>query len=199
MANRPAPGVVIGVAAGVGALALLGIATAGIVTAVVLTGSSTVQALWSRSFDATQTDAIRSILGTMRAEGVPDGIALAAIANAYAESDLGNHMVGDDGKAVGLWQLHEDGAGRGMSVADRMAYGISTRRIIEVLNSADGAAVRGAYERGATVPRLAALWSRDIERPARERFEMLARRSYAAQFWPGIAELSASRVTATAA
>ena len=58
----------------------------------------------------------------------------AAVANAYAESLLDPNAIGDNGHAVGLFQLNDASsaaAGYGMSVAERQDPYINTRRIIE--------------------------------------------------------------------
>lgn len=67
-----------------------------------------------------------------------------AVCNAYAESRLNPEAEGDSGKSVGLFQLHESGAGKGMSVEARKNSQLNTRRIIEVCQGPDGAALRAA-------------------------------------------------------
>lgn len=63
-------------------------------------------------------------------------LASAALANAYAESRLDPLAGGDvDARgvpqAIGLFQLHSGGAGKGMSIADRVDPIRATRRILE--------------------------------------------------------------------
>lgn len=53
----------------------------------------------------------------------------AAILNAAYESDLDPGAVGDEGRSVGLFQLHESGAGAGMSVALRKNPAANAMRI----------------------------------------------------------------------
>lgn len=73
-------------------------------------------------------------------------LAAAAIVNSYAESRFDPLAAGDVDvetnrpRAIGLWQLHEDGAGSGMSVAARKDPVVSTTRILQV---ARGAGVTG--------------------------------------------------------
>jgi hypothetical protein len=54
---------------------------------------------------------------------------VAAVVNAAYESNLDAAIEGDSGKAVGLFQLREDGAGIGMSKADRKDAFLNTARI----------------------------------------------------------------------
>lgn len=55
----------------------------------------------------------------------------AAVANAYAESRLDPAAIGDAGRSVGLFQLHDAGAGAGMSVEQRQDPDANTARIIQ--------------------------------------------------------------------
>lgn len=90
----------------------------------------------------------------------------AAVANAYAESRLDPAAVGDNGHAIGLFQLNDaspSAAGYGMTVEERKDPVVNTRRIIEVVQSPDGAAIRAA--RGtATHAELASLFAQWAER-----------------------------------
>ena len=56
---------------------------------------------------------------------------IAAVVNAAYESNLDAAIEGDSGKAVGLFQLREDGAGIGMSKADRKDAFLNTARIAQ--------------------------------------------------------------------
>lgn len=56
---------------------------------------------------------------------------LAAVVNAAYESTLNASLEGDKGRAVGLFQLRDDGAGLGMSKADRKDPFLNTARIAQ--------------------------------------------------------------------
>ena len=105
------------------------------------------------------------IYDMFRKAGYPAGIALAAIANARHESDISNEAVGDSGSSVGLFQLHKNGAGKGMSTADRMDPYKNTARIIKEADMY-GSKMMTAYNSGASVADLSVIFGRDIERPA---------------------------------
>ena len=93
-------------------------------------------------------------------------ITAAAIANAYRESGLRNENVGDGGASIGLFQLHERGAGEGLSVEYRRDPYNNTRTIIErEVLAKRGRTLIARANAGASVAELAAIFSRDIERP----------------------------------
>jgi uncharacterized protein (DUF2267 family) len=115
--------------------------------------------------------------------GLPLPIAQAAITNAKAESNFNPSAVGDGGKSVGLFQLHENGAGHGMSTEERKDPRKNTRRIIEIVkqvwnnkgkhNYTSGEragqtieSLSEAVGRGASIGELAGLFSYHVERPA---------------------------------
>ncbi len=65
----------------------------------------------------------------LRDVGWEDPLITGALANAWHESGWNPSAVGDSGKAVGFWQLHEDGLGNGMG-AGRLNARKATARII---------------------------------------------------------------------
>lgn len=54
------------------------------------------------------------------------------VAGALAESGGDPQAVGDDGHAVGLWQLHDQGLGAGLTVSERMDPDLSARIMVPV-------------------------------------------------------------------
>lgn len=138
--------------------------------------------------DAPRTaDENRAIIRALfLAAGLPLAVAKAAEVNAQWESaGWNNRAVGDGGKSVGLFQLHENGAGRGMSVAERMDPARNTLRIIDEVRSSHGVLLLEAARAGLRLPELAAIFSRDIERPADRAGEMKRRAELAKQLYPG--------------
>jgi hypothetical protein len=65
----------------------------------------------------------------LKAAGWEDELVTGALANAWHESHWNPHARGPGGKAVGFWQLHEDGLGHGMGIK-RMNPQKATARII---------------------------------------------------------------------
>lgn len=129
------------------------------------------------------------ILEQLADEGIPTGIALAALVNALAESQLDPLALSgvqnwvrprpdprryDPTKiAVGLFQLHGSpvAAGKGLSIRDRFDPRVQTRRIADVLHrrflvpNTDPTRLWKAQEEGADIRTLSRLFSLDIERP----------------------------------
>lgn len=83
-----------------------------------------------------------------------------AVVNAYAESKLDPRATGDGGASLGLFQLHEAGAGAGIPDAERLDPAGNTRGIIAEIGR------RGLPAPGATNADLTAWFARDIERCA---------------------------------
>ena len=98
--------------------------------------------------------------------GLPDTATAAALVNAYAESELNHLAEGDSGHSIGLFQLSDWGAGHGMTVQERKDPYINVQTILkrEVL-AGMGRNFRRRASEGARVAELAAIFSRDIERP----------------------------------
>lgn len=120
--------------------------------------------LGTRTLTAAQQAMVTVITQEFAATGL-GWLAVGAVANAYRESALNPAASGDNGESIGLFQLYSNGAGKGMSVADRADPRLNTRRILEILGGPDGAPVRAA--RGtATHAELASLFAHHIERCA---------------------------------
>lgn len=111
---------------------------------------------WSRS------DIVEYVENMTVVAGYSERLAHALVVNAWHESRLDPSAVGDGGKSVGLWQLHEDGGGAGMTVAERMDVPTSLDRILELVD--DEPAIRTADEAGAGVDELAGLFAALVER-----------------------------------
>lgn len=140
--------------------------------------------------------------------GLPLGVALAAIVNADHESGLNHMAIGDKGKSVGLFQLHENGGGKGMSVADRQNPQLNARRIISEYVAArsrtsgrdlskGGASIPapsldGALSNGATVAQMAGLFGFHVERPWYLEQALTERAARADKLLPAVARLPAN-------
>jgi hypothetical protein len=125
-------------------------------------------------------EAARIIVREFLAAGYPIQLALAAVVNANVESRLARGAIGDSGKSVGLFQLHESGGGYGMTVEQRKDPVANTRRIIEQTQAAwtktsgkdlatnttlTAESLKSAVERKASVATLAGLFGFHVERP----------------------------------
>lgn len=93
-------------------------------------------------------------------------IIAAAIVNAYRESSLRAEVAGDNGASVGLFQLHERGAGKGLSVEYRQDPRNNTKTIIErEVLAESGQTLIARANAGASVAELSAIFAAKIERP----------------------------------
>jgi hypothetical protein len=136
---------------------------------------------------ADKREMVRIIEREFLAAGLPLALAAAAVVNAYAESSLNPRAVGDSGASVGLFQLHERGAGAGMTVAERMDPTLNTRRILQTLLGPQGVPVIAAVQAGERgVAALAALFSTHVERPLHKAAEEARRVALAARLFPGV-------------
>lgn len=129
----------------------------------------------------------RVIEEVFRAYKLHPGVIAAALANSWAESGWSNDPPdGDGGHSVGLFQLNDfGGAGAGLTVAYRRDPRNNAKVIIErEVVTKRGKKLREAAAAGAGVGELAAIFSRDIERPADKEGAMAARRKLATAMWP---------------
>jgi hypothetical protein len=127
-------------------------------------GTRTMDSSWPGSPVIDQIASARIIEREGKAAGLPPELTAAMIVNARAESNLDPKAKGDrmdsqgrwpanEGfdastarwRSLGLFQLYENGAGKGMSAADRMDATKNTRRIIKEMWARKGKSpVRGA-------------------------------------------------------
>lgn len=136
-----------------------------------------------------QKEMVRIIFEEFRAAGFHRGVAVAAVANAWAESGLNPNAVGDSGKSVGLFQLHEAGVGSGMSVEARrdprtnartMAnWGLREPRFMSVAQDPD-----------ATLRDITYAFTVYLERPVNSHEHGLSRAAWAERNYPEAAKVS---------
>jgi hypothetical protein len=137
------------------------------------------------------------ILREFEAARWPAGMALAAIVNAVAESNLNEFAAGDGGHSVGLFQINDLG-GKVIYPFDRTDPRANTRHILQELankwnktgkigryNATESMAQ--AFSRGGTVPKMAALFAAIVERPADIPGEMAKREALARTLFPEVA------------
>ena len=160
-------------------------------------GLSSVQSIAQRVKNA------NLIVAEFMRRGYPLGIALAAVVNARHESDLSNYAAGDSGRSIGLFQLYDSGAGKGMTIEERQDPYNNTKRIIEETDIygkrsySDGRTnLMTAYANGASIAELAVIFGRDIERPANKG---VGRDKTARSLFPMIADLPAKHLAKGAA
>ena len=120
------------------------------------------------SLSSKQLEMMRLIERVLRDQGFTDAGIAAAFANAWQESKFDPDASGDNGHAIGLFQLHDSGVGEGMSVAARKDPVINTLKIADsALSSKFGQLMRTQQEENNHDPQvLASAFSAFVERPA---------------------------------
>lgn len=119
-----------------------------------------------------QLEMMEVIENVLQAEGFTQPAIVAAFANALEESALDPNASGDNGHSIGLFQLHDSGVGKGMSVAERRDPIINTRKIAESAKESRFM----QYMRETNDPQiLAAAFSKYVERPRDQAGNMASR------------------------
>ena len=132
---------------------------------------------------------VQTIIDVFTENGIPPAITLAAIVNAYAESGWNANAVGDGGHSIGLFQLNDWGAGKGIDKELRKDPRVNAQTIIDVeLGKTHwaGKHVWEAFESGATVPQLAYQFCYWIERPKDKVGEATKRKHRAEQMFQAV-------------
>jgi len=167
-----------------------------------------VAALQGARLSASQLGNAKLIVRQFMLAGYPAGIALAAVVNAKAESNLDARAVAGEpkgGYSVGLFQLYDRGAGKGMAVSPgkpppshdpRFDPRRNTARIIQEVRSPYGKQLLAAYQQGASVAQLAGIFARDIERPANAAVRAKEREDLTRRMFGSLADMPANRLGA---
>jgi len=109
-----------------------------------------------------QLEMMRVIEQVLQSEGFKQAGIAAAFANAWQESRFDPKAEGDSGHSIGLFQLHDEGVGKGMSVEERQDPIINTRAIASAAKNSSFM----QYMRETDDPQiLAAAFSKYVERP----------------------------------
>lgn len=102
------------------------------------------------------------IIARAMAEGWSEKFGQALVVNAWHESRLDPDAIGDNGASVGLFQLHENGLGRGLTTAQRQDPDVNVGRVLS--EALDTKQLVDADAAGASVPELAGLVATYIEK-----------------------------------
>lgn len=153
-------------------------------------GAISPQWLAKKKPSQTQLQNAQIIEDEFRGAGQPDSVIAAALVNSWAESGWSNGPPdGDGGHSIGLFQLNDaGGAGIGLTVEYRRDPRNNTKVILErEVLTRRGNQLRQRAAEGAGVGELAAIFSRDIERPKDKEGNMAARRKLAEAMFPQMA------------
>jgi len=154
--------------------------------------SSKMNTTWKSSTIPRTTGAERVSNATISANewlesGYPMAVVLAALVNADYESRMSNRATGDNGNAIGLYQLSKTGAGKGMSESDMRNPSLNTRALMKDFKFS-GEPVMSAYRAGSSVAQLSGLFGKYVERTANKNVIEL-RGAYARSLFPSIANI----------
>jgi hypothetical protein len=130
---------------------------------------------------------------------IPGKILAAAIVNAMYESNLDPNIVAASEPSVGLWQLNANGAGAGMTVAERQDIKTSTERILQEMKrrASDSSIFRqlvmrdiasasaGTPAAAPTVAEYTSFWTVEVERPKEPQIAAKVRAKTAAALFSG--------------
>ena len=124
-----------------------------------------------------------------RNAGFHRGVALAAVANAWAESGFNPNAVGDSGASIGLFQLHEAGVGSGMSAEARRDPRTNARTMAN-WGRREARFMEVAEDPNATLRDLTYAFTVYLERPKNSHEHGLSRAAWAERNYPEVATVS---------
>src|SRR5713226_8296795 len=105
---------------------------------------------------------VAELYDVVRRNSATAGADRVAVAAALAESGGDPEATGDNGHSVGLWQMHDQGMGAGMSVAARRDPDQAAAVMVPLFNANYATALAKGYV-GEQAARYACIWT---EKPA---------------------------------
>ncbi len=113
---------------------------------------------------------------------IPKNITAAAIVNAVAESKLNPFAIGDNGKAVGVFQLHSSGLGHKISNDLKKDININSNVIaVQIIKNNK---LLKTEQNGANISELTKIITKDIMRPSDVAEQMMIRSYLAKEMFP---------------
>jgi len=141
------------------------------------------------SLSSSQQAMVDIIFEEFRNAGFHRGVALAAVANAWAESGLNPNAVGDSGASIGLFQLHEAGVGSGMSAEARRDPRTNARTMAN-WGRREARFMEVAENPSATLRDITYAFTVYLERPVNSHEHGLSRAAWAERNYPEVATVS---------
>ena len=113
---------------------------------------------------------------------IAPNVIAAAIVNSLAESKLKENAIGDGGKSYGIFQLHINGLGHNLSIAERQNIRISSNVIgVQIIRSDS---LYKSDKAGESIPKLSSIISEEIMRPKNTELEKETRKKLAMTIFP---------------
>lgn len=136
----------------------------------------------ARGLTAEQYDVSETIEDELHQLDIPENLIAAAIVNAVAESQLNPNATGDNGKAIGAFQLHKNGLGKKLSIDDRKNIYTNTNVVgIQILKNDR---LFTLNENGVGIPELSAIFAEEIMKPSNIEERKQERRKLANKIFP---------------
>jgi hypothetical protein len=137
---------------------------------------------YATNFNEQQKETAKTIETSLKMMEIPDNIIDAAIVNGIAESELNANAVGDNGKAYGIFQLHNSGLGSKMSPHYRKNIHINSSVVgIQILKNEN---LIKQDQKGACIGKLTQIITKDIMRPDDVSYQMQLRNKLAQVTFP---------------
>ena len=137
---------------------------------------------YATNFNEQQKETAKTIETSLKMMEIPDNIIAAAIVNGIAESELNANAVGDNGKAYGIFQLHNSGLGSKMSPHYRKNIHINSSVVgIQILKNEN---LIKQDQKGACIGKLTQIITKDIMRPDDVSYQMQLRNKLAQVTFP---------------
>jgi hypothetical protein len=113
---------------------------------------------------------------------IPKNITAAAIVNAVAESKLNPLAIGDNGKAIGVFQLHSNGLGHKISNSLKKDVNINSNVVaVQIIKNSK---LLKTEQNGADISELTKIITKDIMRPSDVEEQMIIRSYLAKEMFP---------------
>jgi len=137
---------------------------------------------YATNINEQQKETAKTIETSLKMMEIPDNIIAAAIVNGIAESELNANAVGDNGKAYGIFQLHNSGLGSKISPHFRKNIHINSSVIgIQILKNEN---LIKQDQKGACIGKLTQIITKDIMRPDDVGHQMQLRNKLAQVIFP---------------
>jgi len=137
---------------------------------------------YAANINEQQKETAKTIENSLKMMEIPENIIAAAIVNGIAESKLNANAVGDNGKAYGIFQLHNSGLGNKISPHFRKNIHINSSVVgIQILKNEK---LINEDQNGACIATLTKIITKEIMRPDDVKLQMQLRSKLAQVVFP---------------
>ena len=137
---------------------------------------------YAKNMDFEQQRISEIIENNLKSMEIPNNIIAAAIVNGVAESKLDSNAIGDNGKSIGVFQLHNNGLGNKISPYYRKNVHVNSSVVaIQILKN------KRLFDKDkhkASISELTAIIAKDIMRPDNIETQIIIRNNLAKAIFP---------------